>query len=51
MTKEKLNILVNSWDMLGLEANSVDAVPKLQSTQSNTLIVSVTLVPPYLLPH
>ena len=51
MTKEKLDVLVNSWNRLGLEANSGDVVPKLQSTQSNTLIVSVTSVPPYLPPH
>ena len=51
MTKEKLEILVNSWDGMGLGTNGGDVVPKLQSAQSNTLITSVTSVPPYLLPH
>ena len=41
MTKEKLEILVNSWNGLGLGTNGGDVVPKLQSTHSNTLITSV----------
>ena len=41
MTKEKLEILVNSWNGLGLGTDGGDVVPKLQSTQSNTLVTSV----------
>ena len=52
MTRERFDALVNSWDELGLGMNGGDAIPKLQSTQSNiTLITSVTSIPPCLLPH
>jgi len=48
VTREKLEVLVNSWDGLGLGTNGGDVVPNLQSTHSNTLITSVASIPLYL---
>ena len=51
VTKEQFDNLVKSLDGLGLRTNDRDVVHKLQSSQSDALLVSVVLAPLYLPPH
>ena len=51
MTKEQIDALLKWLDKLGEGTNDGDAVRKLQSTQSDALLVSVASDSPCLIKH
>ena len=51
MTKEQIDALVKSLDRLGLGTNDGDVVRKLQSAQTDGLLMSVISIPLCSYPH
>ena len=51
MTKEQVDALLKLLDKLDGGTDDGDAIPHLQSTQSEALLMSVTLDPPCLIKH